>query len=140
MGRVADDTMNAILDLLLGSGHAGFMPSSVDIALSTTAPTNTGTNVTEPTGPSYARVQVTNDNTHWPAATGRQKANGTAITFPQPTGPWGTVGWAAIYDHGVTGPTGYRAWVELQTHRAIDAASDPPRFPAGAFVINGPGA
>lgn len=141
MGRLSDDTMNAVLDLLLGDGHADFIAATVKIALSTTAPTNAGANVTEPTGPSYARVTVPNDDDNWPPATARQKSNALAITFPQPTGPWtdgssNPIGWAAMYDGDTLD---FMAWVELQTHRVIDAASDPPRFPAGAFVVNGPG-
>lgn len=138
MGRLSDATMNIVLDLMFGDDHVAPFPASYDVALSTTQPTNTGTNVTEPDGAAgYARIEVTNDDTNWPPATARQKANGTAITFDQPTDDWGTVGWAAVYDHGTTT---FRAWSALQTPRVINAASDPPRFPAGAFVLNGPGA
>jgi hypothetical protein len=136
MGRLSDATMNAMLDLMFGTGHAGIFPASYDVALSTTAPTNAGTNVTEPSGNAYARVSVPNDDAHWPPAVSRQKSNGTAITFPQPTGSWGTVTHFAIYDGGTST---FRAWGALQTPRSIDATSDPPTFAISALVVNGPG-
>lgn len=137
MGRLSDDTMNIVLDLIFGSGHAASFPATYDIALSTTLPTNTGANVTEPSGNGYARVTVTNNDTNWPAAVSRSKTNGTAIVFPQPTGSWGTISHFAVYAGGTST---FRGWGALTTPRVVDGSSDPPNFAAGAMILSGPGA
>ena len=135
MGRLGDTTIDAVMDLLFGA-QAYTPAASYDIALSTTQPANDGTGVTEPAGGGYARVQVTNDLTHWPAASGRQKSNGVAIAFPTATGDWGTIGWFAIYDHGTST---FRGWGALAVARHVTSTSAPATFDIGALVINGPG-
>jgi hypothetical protein len=88
----------AVLDLLFGA-TALTAPADYYIGLSTTTPTDTGTNFTEPSGNAYARVQKTNNATNWPAASAADptvKSNGTAVTFATASGSWGTVthaGW-----------------------------------------------
>ena len=78
---------NAILDEVFGAVDYT-AETDIYIGLSSTTPTVTGTNVTEPSGGSYARVQKTNNATNWPSASGGAKSNGTAITFPTATGDW----------------------------------------------------
>lgn len=69
--------------------------------LSTTEPNADGSGVTEPVGGSYARVAQANNSTNFPAAVttgGRTlQRNGTAVTWPNPTGNWGLVGWYVLY-------------------------------------------
>lgn len=81
----------AIADQQFGSGT----PAIWYVGLSTTEPSEDGTNFVEPVGGSYARVAFTNNTTNWPAATTTSgvtvKANGAAITFPNPTGNWGAI-------------------------------------------------
>lgn len=82
----------AVLDHLYGNATLS-PPATWYVGLSTTTPTATGTNFTEPAGGSYARVAVTNNATNFPLATAANptnKTNGTAIEFPTPTGSWGT--------------------------------------------------
>lgn len=98
-GRMSDAVANAILDSLFGSGT----PATYYVGLSTTLPTNTGTNVTEPSGGSYARVAVTNNSTNFPAAVSRAKANGVAIAFPTASGSWGTVQWYILMSASTSG-------------------------------------
>lgn len=78
---------NALLDAVFG-GVAYTPETDIYIGLSSTTPTVTGTNVTEPSGGAYARVQKVNNPTNFPAASGAVKSNGTVITFPQATGTW----------------------------------------------------
>ena len=70
-------------------------PATWYVGLSTTEPSDDGTNLVEPVGGSYARVAVTNNATNWPAATTvagvTTKANGAKVTFPNPTGNWGAL-------------------------------------------------
>jgi hypothetical protein len=80
-----------LLDHVWGAA-AYTAPTDIYVGLSTTAPADDGTNITEPSGGNgYARVQVTNNLTNWPAASGGAKSNGTAVAFPTATGSWGTV-------------------------------------------------
>lgn len=136
-GRLSDADANNVLDTRFGA-VASTAPATYYVGLSTTVPTNTGTNVTEPAGNGYARVAVTNNTTNWPAAASRAKSNGTQITFPTATGTgWGTVTHFVIYDAGTGG--NFRAWGSLNTSQAIGGNSM-ASFAAGALVINAPGA
>lgn len=93
-----DTVANATLDLLLGT--PGLLPATVYIGLMTQAPNANGTGVVEPpSGNGYARVAVTNDVAHWPAASGRRKTHANDIIFPAATGgPWGTITHFGIFD------------------------------------------
>ena len=55
----------------------------------------------EPSGGSYARPSISNNNTSWPVPTGGNPAqvqNGQTITFPQVTAPWGQIAGWAMFD------------------------------------------
>ena len=91
---------NAILDEMLGTG-ATLLGSSLDLGLSTTTPADDGTNITEPSGGSYAREPITNNDTNFPAASGGAKANGGAVTFTTATADWGVITHWVLYDSTV---------------------------------------
>ena len=95
-GSKSDYLENKLLNHVLGGGDYT-RPATVYVALYTAAPTDAGGG-TEVSGGSYARVAVTNNATNWPAASGGQKSNGTAITFPAATASWGTVLAWGIFD------------------------------------------
>lgn len=97
MGRLSDSTASAVLDALFG-GTPLPLPTHIAVALSTSEPDDDGAGVTEPTGGGYSRTVVDNDTTTWAAATGRSKTNAATVTFPDPTGDWGDLGWFALYD------------------------------------------
>ena len=90
MGSFADYLENEILDHVFGGADYS-RPATLYVGLSTTTITDAGGNITEPAGGSYARVAITNNDTNFPAASGGAKSNGTAISFPEATGPWGTI-------------------------------------------------
>lgn len=90
MGSFTDYLENKLLDHVFGGGDYS-RATTLYIGLSTTAITDAGGNVTEPTGGGYSRVEVTNNATNFPAASGGEKSNGTAIEFPIPSDNWGTV-------------------------------------------------
>lgn len=137
MGRMSDTQANLLLDLYFSKASNSTVPATVYVALSTTTPTNTGTNVTEPVSNGYARVAVTNNATNFPAATGRSKSNGTDIVFPTATGSWGTLTHFALYDAG-TGGT-FLAWGALTVPVAVISGAT-VTFATGSLVINAPGA
>jgi hypothetical protein len=135
MGRLSDADANNMLDVRFG-GAATNVPSTYYIALSTTAPTNAGTNVTEPTGGAYARAAVPNNLTNFPAAAGRSKSNGVTVLFPTATADWGTITHFALMD-AATGGT-MRAWGALTSGQQVSAGATAD-FPAGALVISSAG-
>jgi hypothetical protein len=100
-GGKSNFTSNKILDAIY-SGGAYVAPAILYCALFTVAPTGAGGG-TEVVGGAYARVAVTNDATHFPAAVGQAKSNGTAIVFPAASAAWGTVVAAAFFDDPVAG-------------------------------------
>lgn len=134
-GRLADTVSDSLLDLMFG-GVAYTPPATYYIGLSTTTPTNTGTNVTEPAGGAYARVAVVNNTTNWPAASARSKSNGTQVTFPQATASWGTVTDFVIYDAATAG--NFIGWGPLNTAETVNTNMTPD-FPVGALTVNAPG-
>lgn len=134
MGRLSDADANNDLDVRFG-GATSSAPATYYVGLSTTAPANDGTGITEPVGNGYARVSVANNATSFPAASSRAKSNGVVITFPTPTAAWGTVGWFVLMDASTAGAM--HAWGQLADAQNPDVSS-PVYFPAGSLVINAP--
>lgn len=129
---MTDATKARLLDALYGNTAAA-PAATLYVALSTTTPTDTGSNFTRPVGNNYADVAVTNNTTNWPnanVANPSEKSNGIAITFPTPSGSWGTVThWGIAESDGGA----VIDWAALDTSRAIDASSDPVEFAIGAL-------
>lgn len=61
-------------------------PAAVWVGLSSTTPTSSGSNVTEPSGGSYGRVQQTAGN--MASASGGTAASTADLTFPTATADW----------------------------------------------------
>lgn len=118
-----------ILDQMFGQ-TAPSIPATYFFALFTTAPT-ASTAGTEVTGGSYARVSVTNNTTNFPATSGQNKTNGTAINWPISTGAWGTVVAWGIYDAS----TGGNLWAYGGIASQALASGDTMYFAIGAFDI-----
>jgi hypothetical protein len=96
-GTWGDYLENEVLDHVFG-GSAYSAPSNLYFGLSSTDPGDDGSGVTEPSGGSYARVNMANNLTNFPAAVGGAKSNGVAITFPTATASWGSLGYFCIFD------------------------------------------
>lgn len=108
-------------------------PATRYIALSTTTPTETGSNFTEPSGSAYARVATTAAD--WGAATGSApctKSNTAVLTFPQATGSWGTVTHFGIFDAVSTGTVKW--WGALTASKAI-GNGDTASFAAAQITL-----
>lgn len=136
--KPTDARANRLLDLFLGASHDSTLTgANVYAALFTgTETANDGTGLTEVSGNGYARVQITNDNTSWPAASSRSKSNGVAIVFPQPSGSWGTVTTGGLYTASTAGTLIITTL--LSNARTPGASSDPPAFGAGTWVFTVP--
>lgn len=120
---------NLDLDARYGSGT----PATIYVALSTANPTAAGSGLAEPSGNGYARVAVTNNTTNFPAASAGSKSNGTEIAFATPTGSWGTVTHAALFDASSGG--NMLDFFALDASKAIDASSAPVKISAGSMTI-----
>lgn len=68
------------------TGKTAFTMPTLYVGLSSTTPTTSGTNITEPSGGSYARVATTGST--WNAASAGSTTNALAITFPTATADW----------------------------------------------------
>lgn len=132
----ANRTAQALLNSLFGkTSNFGALATapSIFVALSTTAPAEDGTNVTEPVGNGYARVASLPAD--WNLATLADPSvvtNANAIQFPTASGAWGTVTHAALYDAISAG--NYLASGILGTPKA-PTNGDTPEFPAGTISV-----
>lgn len=111
-------------------------PANWFVGLSSTTPTSTGGNVTEPSGGSYARVSTAAAD--WSAATNADPAlveNANVITFPTATADW--VGGSnlthfVLYDAASGG--NFLAYAPLVTAQAV-LNGNTPSFAAGAVDV-----
>lgn len=121
-----DSMENAVLDWLFGSGS----PASYDLAVSSTTPADNGTNITEPSTGGYARLNITNNVTNFPAASGGTKVNGATFQFPPATASWG-----AALTHWVLYNGGTPViWGTLSPSKTVDT-DDALRILAGQMSI-----
>lgn len=126
----------ALLNYLFGKTSDFDTQPTIYVGLSTTTPTETGTNVTEATGSGYARVATS--DTDWSAATDANPAvtsNATAVTFPAATGDWSTgsnMTHFVLYDAASSGNV--IAWGALTTAKAV-ASGDTASFAIGALQV-----
>lgn len=107
-GRLSNAEVQVLLNNRFGAAAVPAPPTQYLVGLSSTLPTNEGTNITEPAVGAYARVTVANNAANFPAISGtaRVKSNGTAITFPQATADWGVLPYFVLFDQNA----GFRAW------------------------------
>lgn len=93
---------NALMNWIKGTTFPA-APATTYVALFTTLPTSdAGTGGTEVSGNAYARQPITS-STGWSSISGGSTtpdviSNAGTITFPTPTGSWGTVVGIGLYD------------------------------------------
>lgn len=135
--RWSDAVENRSLDLLLGSSHdTTATPATVYVGLVKTAPSDAnGTGLVESTYTNYARVSVANNDTNWPAASGRSKSNGTAITFAACGATGDTIVGFAIYTAASAGT--FLAYGDLTASQAVTTGVT-PQFAIGQLSISSP--
>lgn len=126
--HLPDAQVHAALTALYRSGGTGY------VGLSTTVPGDEGdTNITEPVGGGYARVPLALDGTAWEAPAGRGIETSAAVTFPAPSGAWGTVVAWVLFSGGNVIAAG-----KLATAKTITAGGSKPVLPAGSIRIEAP--
>lgn len=109
--------------------------NTVYFALSTTAPNPDGTNVTEPSGGSYARVTATLNTARFGAPSGSSPTScslTTAIQWPQATSGWGTVSHWAAYDSSTGGNMIYYGTL---TSSELVTTGLQPQFAVGDLIF-----
>ena len=129
-GSFSNFLENKLLDEIFG-GVTYTFPASIYIGLAT-AVASDGSTFTEISGNGYARVTVTRNQTNFPAASGGAVSNGTAITFPQATGSWGTAVAVGVFDQSTSG--NLLAWADLTTSKTI-ASGDTASFAIGDLDV-----
>lgn len=121
----------SVLDYIVNDGAA---PTQFTyIGMSTTTPTETGSNFTEPSGNNYSRLSTAAAD--WAAATGADpstKANGVALSMAKASGSWGTLTHWGLFAASSGGTVGI--WAALSTSKAI-GADDTPNFAVGDLVM-----
>ena len=99
MGSITDFLENELLDHIFNGAYTP--PATIYLALATADPTDAATgaamNEVANTG-SYARTAIT-----FGAAASRRVTQNATVTFPQATGPWGTVTHWAVVDSATHG-------------------------------------
>jgi len=141
MSAMSDYLENKLVDHLFRAQTLS-APATLHIGLLTSAPSDSGGG-TEVSGNNYARVAVTSSLANWAgtqaaasttasSGSGGQTSNNAAITFPTPSGNWGTVSHFGIFDAASGG--------NLLFHGALTIAktinqSDTVSFPAASLTI-----
>ena len=141
MAALTDFAENRIVDSVLRSQALG-APTTWHVALYTTAPTDAGGGV-EVSGGGYARVAVPASLVAWAGTQGAGTtvasngaggltSNNTAIAFPTPTAPWGTVVAFGLFGAA----TGGDLWIHaaLGTARVIGTGDGVSFAPAALTV------
>lgn len=142
MSAMSDYLENKLVDLCL-RGQAFTAPATLYVSLHTTATTDAGGG-TEVSGGAYARVAVTANLTNFAgtqsagsttasSGTGGATSNNSTITFPSPTGNWGTVSHFAIWDASTAGNMLFHG--ALTTAKTVNNGDAAPSFAAAALAI-----
>jgi len=141
MSAMSDYLENKLVDQLF-RGQAAPTTTNLYVGLLTAAPSDTGGG-TEVSGNNYGRVTVASSLANWAgtqsagsttasSGTGGQTSNNNAITFPTPSGTWGTVTHFGIYD--ATSGGNLLFYGALTISKTINQ-SDTVTFPAGSLTI-----
>jgi hypothetical protein len=130
MGNISDYLANALLNHIFGKGTYT-PPENIYVELSTTAPTDAGTNVTPPSGGGYARKQTAPAD--WNVSANRLIDNANAIEFAEASGSWGTLSHFALFDEASGGNV--LGWGALTTPKAVESG-DTARFAAGDLDVS----
>lgn len=126
-GSKSDYLENKILDHT--TGKTSYTKPTAYVGLYTAAPSDAGGG-TEVSGSNYSRVTTAAGD--WNAAASGSTSNANAITFPTPSGSWGTVTHFGIFDAATTGNLLW--WGSLTTSKTI-GSGDTASFAAGALVL-----
>jgi hypothetical protein len=121
MAGFTDPAENETLDAWFGSTVLG--PATWHIGLMSVAHADAGTGGTEFTGNNYARINLTNNATNFPAAAAGAKSNGTVIRSNTSSGAWGTAVQLAFYEASTGGVPQVLVDIPIGQRQNIDAGN-----------------
>jgi len=143
MAAMSDYLENKWVDHLL-RGIPYTAPVGLFVAAMTAAPSDAGGG-TEVSGNNYSRVNLAPSTTNWSstggpttttnpsAGTTGTSSNNVQITFPTPSGAWGTITHVAIYDASTSG--NLLLLGALSVSQTVTGSSTPFSFPISALAI-----
>lgn len=142
MSAMSDYLENKLVDHIF-RGISFTMPTDLYVALYTSGPSDSGGG-TECSGGSYARAQLNPSYSNWKgtngevantpsAGTGGQTKNASVITFPTPSGNWGTVSHWGLFDAATSG--NLLAHGSLTTSKTVNNGDPGPTFAVDALVL-----
>lgn len=126
-GSKTDYLENKVLDHT--TGKAAYTKPTTYVGLFTAAPSDSGGG-TEVSGSNYSRVTTAAGD--WNSAASGSTSNANAITFPVPSGSWGTVTHFGLFDAATVGNLLW--WGSLTNSKTI-GSGDTASFAAGALVL-----
>lgn len=135
MPGASQPELRTLVDGRLGSGT----PATWYVAAFLTMPAADGTGGVEPAIGTYSRVSSTNNGTNWPASatvSGKTtKANGTLITYPNPTADWGLIiGWGLFTVSPInTGTCAYSNLLDGSI--TVKSGLTPVQFDIGQLIV-----
>lgn len=131
MAHMSNYLENKLIDHIF-RGASYTAPTTIAIALCTSAPTDTSTGATiaeVSNSNNYNRVVINPSSTNWLDTAGGTAgtssgstgttSNGVTITFPTASGSWGTITHLAILDSEVYGAGNVLFWGALATSKTI---------------------
>lgn len=134
MPGVGTEYEDAVLDSIFGDDHATVWPNTLWLAMFNGDPNGAGVEVTT-MDTSYARVELDNDDTNFPPASGGIQALAEVAEWSGATDAWGPVSHWAFMDASVAGDVVFCG--RLGGAAGIDVAADTPliRIPANTITI-----
>lgn len=143
MAALSDYLENKIIDWLLRA-QAFTPPATVYVGLFTTNLDDDDSGDVEATGGSYARVAVTSSLANWAgtqsagsttasSGTGGTTSNNGTITFPAPTGNWGSITGMGVFDAASAGNLLF--YSPLTTAKTVNNGDPAPSFAAAALTL-----
>ena len=116
MGVMTNYLKQKLLDN--ATGVSAYTAPTLYVGFSTTTPTAAGTNITEPVGNGYARIELTSNM--------GDAVNGaifsvSAISTPQSTGSWGTLTHSVLFNASTAGIALY--FDDLTTSRTVETGT-----------------
>jgi hypothetical protein len=98
-------------------------PANWFLALSTTYSSYSGSNVSEPTDPNYARVSIANTKANFSTATSGSVYNLNTISWPQSSGSFGTILEVDFFDASASSSSHLRHKIILASPRTVSGSS-----------------
>lgn len=111
-------------------------PTGLWVGLLGADPTEAGTQTSEVSGGSYARVQRNPSDANWSAPSSGRTGNAAAVTFPAPTADWNggeQITYVAIFDAATGGNMRY--YEALANPKTVNNGDPAPTFPINQLGV-----